>query len=673
MNFHRIAWKAITALLVLALMAAVIPAVSSTPVFAQTKSLYVNKDINAQSPISAYAIKPAPAYLQWQQTSSPTRYGGSGLAIDTDSAILFVTFEGSGTMDIVDAQTLTKLGQVTAPNARNLAGIVVDQDNQKVYAVDRNTNHLYVYSWNAVTKTLTNDITTSPYYLSLAGVTGAHGIALDEVNDLLYIGDMTAAVKIFNSGDWSSAGSVTVTQRVQGVAIDVPNQILYTGNSYPGYGSIGLLSKYDLTANTETTVNIRTLSGGTGDDNVVGLAVDHATGLVYITTGNQGVGGSDRIIVFDSSLNMLHATGDIGNPTGIVVPGKPISYNPLDLQKTDDVADGACVSPGQNINYTISYDNQNLGDVTNVTITDTLPAEVSYVSNTGGGTLSGNTVTWNIGTVLTGTSGSVTLTVQVNTGVTPGATITNNSSIDCDQTGPAFANEDTDVCTNQPPVADAGADQTVEQVSYEGTEVTLDGSLSSDDGILEPLTYAWAWDGGTATGVNPTVTLNLGTHEIELTVFDGHFSDSDNVVITVEDTTAPLLECVQGVNPHGENVPGEKRSDNKGKTKGVNPDGFYQLLASDDCNPNLEIYITYVGAGEDFEPFGPFASGTVIKFTEAPGKSEPTCKKIGSPEQGGATAVTWHITLPGDPIVIVDDLNGNVTICDSCLVPPPPK
>ena len=295
------------------------------------KSLYVNKDLNANSPISAYDIQGPPNYLVYQMTSVPTRYGGAGLAIDTESEILFVTFETSGVLDIVDAKTLNKLGTVTAPSATNLAGIVVDQDKQKVYAVDRNTNHLYVYSWDSVNKILSNDVTLSPYYISLTGVYytgghdyGLHGIALDEVHDLLYACDVTTTIKIFNTANWSPAGSFTVSQRAMGIAVDVKNGFVYTGNAYAPYGSLHLLSKYNLNTNTESTINIGSY------DNVVGLAVDQDTGFVYITTGDQGSGGSDQIRLYDSNLNFQYATGDIGDPTGLAIPSEKTGIHPPD-------------------------------------------------------------------------------------------------------------------------------------------------------------------------------------------------------------------------------------------------------------------------------------------------------------------------------------------------------
>ena len=146
--------------------------------------------------------------------------------------------------------------------------------------------------------------------------------------------------------------------------------------------------------------------------------------------------------------------------------------------------------------------------------------------------------------------------------------------------------------------------------------------------------------------------------------------------MAVISTTAPAINCLESYNPRGNNIPGEKRSTNNGKTKGVNPDGFYELVSTDICDPEPQIWITYEGyVDPDGNPgvFGPFLSGTIIKFTEALGKTTPTCKRIGSPPQGGATAVTWHITLPSEPIVIAVDFSGNANSCGDCLVPPPPK
>ncbi|MHC4791328.1 MAG: HYR domain-containing protein [Planctomycetota bacterium] len=128
---------------------------------------------------------------------------------------------------------------------------------------------------------------------------------------------------------------------------------------------------------------------------------------------------------------------------------------------------------------------------------------------------------------------------------------------------------------NQPPVADAGDDQTVEQASYEGTQVTLDSSGSTDDGLTQPLTYAWTWTDGSAAGVSPSAIFPLGTTTVTLTVDDGEFTDSDTVIITVVDTTPPTLICPDDVTAEQESHDGT-----------IVP---LQATATDICDPNPVI------------------------------------------------------------------------------------
>jgi hypothetical protein len=96
--------------------------------------------------------------------------------------------------------------------------------------------------------------------------------------------------------------------------------------------------------------------------------------------------------------------------------------------------------------------------------------------------------------------------------------------------------------TNEDPVADAGADQTIE-ADGNPTSFTLDGTLSIDpDG--DTLTYSWKDAGGNVVGTEATVTLSqgLGTYVFSLTVTDpSGLPAEDTVSITIRDTTPPVL------------------------------------------------------------------------------------------------------------------------------------
>jgi len=87
--------------------------------------------------------------------------------------------------------------------------------------------------------------------------------------------------------------------------------------------------------------------------------------------------------------------------------------------------------PGSNIIYTISYRNEGGRDIPNVTITDTLPAATTYVSDTApfSRTVVGNTVVWQVGTLAGGASGQFTVAARVLPTAATGSFLNNTVEI----------------------------------------------------------------------------------------------------------------------------------------------------------------------------------------------------------------------------------------------------
>ena len=77
-------------------------------------------------------------------------------------------------------------------------------------------------------------------------------------------------------------------------------------------------------------------------------------------------------------------------------------------------------------------------------------------------------------------------------------------------------------------------------------------------------------------------------------------------------------------------------------------------------DPDPEIYVR---AGSEI--FGPFVSGTMIKYTEANG-GKATIKP-------GSGEVDWRIKSADDLVLFAVDASGNESDDITCLVPDPPK
>jgi len=110
----------------------------------------------------------------------------------------------------------------------------------------------------------------------------------------------------------------------------------------------------------------------------------------------------------------------------------------LELEKSADVGFAGI---DDEVTYTLTYRNTGEGNATNVTINEPLPAGTAFVSCSDGCTQSGDgsSVSWSVGTVAPGASGSVTLTLRITTD--QACEICNVATIDSDQTSPLPSNQ----------------------------------------------------------------------------------------------------------------------------------------------------------------------------------------------------------------------------------------
>ncbi len=162
--------------------------------------------------------------------------------------------------------------------------------------------------------------------------------------------------------------------------------------------------------------------------------------------------------------------------------------------------------PGDLLIYVLSYQNVGNQDATGVVITETLPANTTFVaaSSTLGWAFAGNTATLTIGNVAAGVAAqSVTFAVRINTPVASGVEqITNTASITDDGTNgidPTPANNtstDTDTLDAQPDLV---------IVKTAGSAMVLPGNT-----LVYTLTYSNVGNQN-ATGVVITETVPANT------------------------------------------------------------------------------------------------------------------------------------------------------------------
>ncbi|WP_339097436.1 hypothetical protein WDJ50_16555 [Deinococcus sp. VB142] len=195
-----------------------------------------------------------------------------------------------------------------------------------------------------------------------------------------------------------------------------------------------------MTSNTDARVS----AGGSFDARFTVNAVIKSGVTTQQTVNNQATA--------TGSLNTATATLNATSATvaATLTPAVKLTLSKVVDQKFVRYL-GDPVSPDYaELNYTIRVTNPSTATAASgVVITDTLPAQVTYVSSSPAASVSGRTLTWNVGTVAANTSATVTVKVKVPLASAveasqPQATWTNTASVSGTNATSASASATTD-------------------------------------------------------------------------------------------------------------------------------------------------------------------------------------------------------------------------------------
>jgi uncharacterized repeat protein (TIGR01451 family) len=281
---------------------------------------------------------------------------------------------------------------------------------------------------------------------------------------------------------------------------------------------------FNLTADTQYRIETLNLAGGSDTT----LELYDANGDLIASDDNGGTGVASLILLQDT-LN-LHGGQYALKVTQADGSGTPAYTYDLNIEAWTpypdlSVSKGASVNKattGSEITYLIHYRNSGragIPNANNVTITDILPAGLTYVSAeslSGDFTAerTGQTIEWNIGTLAAGANGYLRLTAQVDDSANIGDVLTNNISISSDEAGDMKPADNTD--TADITVAEAEADAVIYKSGFE--------SVAQGDTIWYYLNY---WNAGNTSLENVEITDELPAN----TTFDGEAYSSPDTTM----------------------------------------------------------------------------------------------------------------------------------------------
>jgi uncharacterized repeat protein (TIGR01451 family)/uncharacterized repeat protein (TIGR02543 family) len=245
-------------------------------------TVYVIADMNGNPnfPLQAHLINNE-QIIPAEEWPTPRRDGGPvGLAVDDDNSRLYVSYEFSGIIDVFNARTLVPIDdplnpgtplQITLPGAGNVAGMVVSELRGRLYAIDRNNPHLYVYDSSNYTRIMAEEF----------DLTGTTPFGIDVWGNVIFVtSGYTQTIRYFSMDSHTEIGNFTISDvGAMAIAVDAsdPNNVMvFTTMTFQNQVN-GLLTKYNINTDAESSVALN--ADGRG------VSVHPTLGLVYVATG----------------------------------------------------------------------------------------------------------------------------------------------------------------------------------------------------------------------------------------------------------------------------------------------------------------------------------------------------------------------------------------------------
>jgi uncharacterized repeat protein (TIGR01451 family) len=604
-------------------------------------------------------------------TLAPAASGSVQLVVKVASPLASGTTLTNGTFSIDSAQTTPVAGTAittTVASAPVLALTLTDSPDP--VAAGSNITYTLSYSntgnMNATTVALTDALPASTTFVSAtgggtlsgstvtwsiaslnAGASGSVQLVVKVQSPLASGTTITNGTSSIASAQTAAVAGAPTTTAVTSVpaptllVTDAPDPVAAGANlTYTlTYGNTGTMDATGVVISDAVPANTTFVSATAGGT--------FSAGAVTWTLGNLAVGATGSVQMVVQVTSPLANGTVISNsaasidttqtsPVTAAADTTTVTSSPVLSVSASDAPDP--VQAGANLTYTLAYGNSGNAGATGVIISDTLPANTTFVSATGGGTLSGSVVNWSVGTLAGGGSGSVQLVVKVNAPLANGTTLTNGTyNIDSTQTTPVAGAAITTTVSSAPVLAltlggapnpvNAGSNLTY-TLAYGNT-----GNSNATGTVLSlpiPANTTYVSSSPTATVTSGTATWNLGT-------LNAGISTTATLVVKV---TSPLANGTV-ITASGATLDSNQTSPLSAAQVAttVNTAPALTLSMTDSPNPvqagsNLTYTLTYGNNGNAN------ASGVVLT-TSVPANTSFVSATGGGAASGGT--VTWNL------------------------------